>query len=65
MAEYGLRSEVSTNRDIYNYGILLLKLVIKKKKPSNIMFEIYINLHNFARMALPDYVMDIMDSTLK
>lgn len=29
------------------------------------MFEININLHNFARMALPDYVMDIVDSTFK
>ncbi|KAL9419103.1 hypothetical protein AB3S75_036953 [Citrus x aurantiifolia] len=61
--EYGLGSEVSTNGDVYSYGILMLELIIKKK-PSDIMFEGDMNLHNFARMALPDHVMDIVDSTL-
>ncbi|KDO48310.1 hypothetical protein CISIN_1g041249mg, partial [Citrus sinensis] len=61
--EYGLGSEVSTNGDVYSYGILMLELIIRKK-PSDIMFEGDMNLHNFARMALPDHVMDIVDSTL-
>ena len=63
MTEYGLGSEVSTNGDVYSYGILMLELIIRKK-PSDIMFEGDMNLHNFARMALPDHVMDIVDSTL-
>ncbi|KAK9187162.1 hypothetical protein WN944_018553 [Citrus x changshan-huyou] len=61
--EYGLGNEVSTNGDIYSYGILLLELVIRKK-PSDITFEGDMNLHNFARTALPNHVIDIVDSTL-
>ncbi|KAH9703921.1 putative LRR receptor-like serine/threonine-protein kinase [Citrus sinensis] len=61
--EYGVGCEVSTNGDVYSYGILLLELVIGKK-PIDIMFEGDINLHNFGRKALPDDVMDIVDSSL-
>ena len=63
MAEYGLGSEVSTNGDVYSYGILLLEMVTTKK-PTDVMFEGNLNLHNFARMALPDHVMDIVDPIL-
>ncbi|KAH9704660.1 putative receptor-like protein kinase [Citrus sinensis] len=61
--EYGLGSEVSINGDVYSYGILLLELVTRKK-PTDIMFEGDMNLHNFAKTALPDHVVDIVDSTL-
>ena len=63
MAEYGLGSEVSINGDVYSYGILLLELVTRKK-PTDIMFEGDMNLYNFAKTALPDHVVDIVDSTL-
>lgn len=63
MAEYGLGSEVTAKGDVYSYGILLLEMVTGKK-PTDIMFEGDLNLHNFARMALPDHVMDIVDLTL-
>ncbi|KAL9455468.1 hypothetical protein AB3S75_010815 [Citrus x aurantiifolia] len=61
--EYGLGSEVTAKGDVYSYGILLLEMVTGKK-PTDIMFEGDLNLHNFARMALPDHVMDIVDLTL-
>lgn len=59
MTEYGLGSEVLTNGDVFSYGIFMLELVIRKKKPSNIMFEGDMNLHNFVRAALPDHVVDM------
>lgn len=61
--EYGLGSEVSTNGDVYSYGILLLELVTAKK-PTDVMFEGDLNLHNFARTAFPDHVMDRVDPIL-
>ncbi|XP_031286478.1 probable LRR receptor-like serine/threonine-protein kinase At3g47570 [Pistacia vera] len=61
--EYGLGSEVSTDGDVYSYGILLLEMVTRKR-PTDLMFEGGLNLHNFAKMALPDRVMDIVDPVL-
>ena len=62
-AEYGLGNEVSTNGDVYSFGILLLEMVTRKK-PTDAMFEGDLNLHSFARMALPDQVLDIVDPML-
>ncbi|XP_030939907.1 probable LRR receptor-like serine/threonine-protein kinase At3g47570 [Quercus lobata] len=61
--EYGLGSEVSTKGDVYSYGIMLLE-VITGKRPTNSMFEGGFNLHNYASMALPDHVMEIIDPKL-
>ena len=58
MAEYGLGREVSTKGDVYSYGILLLEIIIGKR-PTNRVFEGDHNLHKFARMALPNRVMEI------
>ncbi|CAK9173573.1 unnamed protein product [Ilex paraguariensis] len=58
--EYGLGSEVSTNGDVYSYGILLLEMIIGRR-PTEPMFEGGLNLHNFAKMALPDRVPEIVE----
>lgn len=63
MTEYGLGSELSTNGDVYSYGILLLEMVTRKK-PTDLMFEGDLNLHNYARAALPNHIMDIVDPLL-
>ncbi|KAK2635519.1 hypothetical protein Ddye_030311 [Dipteronia dyeriana] len=61
--EYGLGHEVSTYGDVYSYGILLLEMVTGKK-PTDVMFEGDLTLHNFARKVLPDRVMEIVDPIL-
>nr|XP_023900158.1 receptor kinase-like protein Xa21 [Quercus suber] len=61
--EYGLGSEVSTKGDVYSYGILLLEMIIGKR-PTNSVFEGGLNLHNYASMALPNGVMEVVDPKL-
>ncbi|XP_050257239.1 receptor kinase-like protein Xa21 [Quercus robur] len=61
--EYGLGSEVSTKGDVYSYGILLLEMITGKRLTDH-MFEGGFNLHRYASMALPNCVMEIVDSKL-
>ncbi|KAH7548320.1 hypothetical protein JRO89_XS14G0101900 [Xanthoceras sorbifolium] len=60
---YGLGNEISTNGDVYSFGILLLETVTRIK-PTDVMFKGDFNLRSFARMALLDRVMDIADPML-
>ncbi|XP_059639143.1 probable LRR receptor-like serine/threonine-protein kinase At3g47570 [Cornus florida] len=55
--------EVSTEGDVYSYGILLLEM-FTGKRPTGSMFTDNFSLHNYAKMALPDGVMEIVDSLL-
>ncbi|KAM5549818.1 hypothetical protein ABKV19_000974 [Rosa sericea] len=61
--EYGMGMEVSTNGDIYSYGILLLEM-LTGKRPTDDMFKDGLNLHNFVLSALPDNVEDVCDPIL-
>ncbi|KAJ9184964.1 hypothetical protein P3X46_004648 [Hevea brasiliensis] len=60
--EYGLGSEISTRGDIYSYGILLLEMVTGKEPIDEIF--VGLNLHSFARMALCNQVLEIVDPIL-
>ncbi|XP_024018821.1 probable LRR receptor-like serine/threonine-protein kinase At3g47570 [Morus notabilis] len=61
--EYGIGSEVSTSGDVYSYGILLLEMFTGKRSTDG-MFEDDLNLHNFALMALPEHLEEILDPRL-
>ncbi|XP_059639127.1 putative receptor-like protein kinase At3g47110 [Cornus florida] len=60
--EYGMGAEVSTEGDVYSYGILLLEL-FTGKRPTDMLTHNF-SLHDFVKMALPDRVMEIADSLL-
>ncbi|XP_074293724.1 uncharacterized protein LOC141620865 [Silene latifolia] len=62
--EYGLGSEASTDGDVYSYGILLLELMTGKR-PTDNMFKEGLNLHIYAKAALPDQLMQIVDPSLQ
>ncbi|KAI5321945.1 hypothetical protein L3X38_031017 [Prunus dulcis] len=61
--EYGMGSEVSTNGEVYSFGILLLEMFVGKR-PTDDMFNGDLNLRTFVKMAFPERVMEIADSTL-
>ncbi|XP_025014368.2 probable LRR receptor-like serine/threonine-protein kinase At3g47570 [Ricinus communis] len=61
--EYGMGGQVSIFGDIYSYGILLLEM-FTGKRPTNDMFKEGLNLHKFAKSALPDGVAEILDPVL-
>ncbi|RWR91421.1 putative receptor-like protein kinase [Cinnamomum micranthum f. kanehirae] len=61
--EYGTGANPSTYEDVYSYGILLLEMVTGKR-PSDDLFKDDLGLHQFAKMALPESVMNIVDRRL-
>ncbi|KAK4579448.1 hypothetical protein RGQ29_029209 [Quercus rubra] len=61
--EYGMGGEASIEADVYSYGILLLEMFLGKR-PTDDMFKDGLNLHNFAKMALPEKLAQIVDPIL-
>ncbi|XP_050111673.1 probable LRR receptor-like serine/threonine-protein kinase At3g47570 [Malus sylvestris] len=61
--EYGMWGEVSTNGDVYSFGIMLLEM-FTGKRPTNNMFGDSLNLHNFVKMALLGRITEIADAPL-
>ncbi|MCL7042373.1 hypothetical protein MKW94_017786, partial [Papaver nudicaule] len=56
--------EVSTNGDVYSYGIMLLEM-FTGRRPTDDMFEDGLNLHSFATTSLVNNrVLQIVDPTL-
>ncbi|GKV21213.1 hypothetical protein SLEP1_g31210 [Rubroshorea leprosula] len=61
--QYGMGSEVSISGDIYSYWILVLEMMTGKK-PTDNLFQGGFNLHHYARMTLPDQIVEIVDPKL-
>ena len=56
-------NQVSTLGDIYSYGILLLEMFIGKR-PTDEIFKNGMSIHQFTAMALPEHIMDYVDSSM-
>ncbi|GMP35693.1 hypothetical protein CsSME_00008045 [Camellia sinensis var. sinensis] len=61
--KYGSEGRVSTNGDIYSYGVVLLE-TFTRKKPINEMFSGEINLRQWVSASLPNKIMEIVDGGL-
>ncbi|OWM83861.1 hypothetical protein CDL15_Pgr004292 [Punica granatum] len=61
--EYGAGARVSTDGDVYSYGILILEM-FTGKRPTDDMFIDGLNLHSFAKAAFPKQVLQIIDPVL-
>ena len=54
---------VSTQGDVYSYGIFVLEM-FTRKRPADKMFKDGFNLHNFVNMGLPEKLVQIVDPNL-
>ncbi|KAK2641306.1 hypothetical protein Ddye_023069 [Dipteronia dyeriana] len=61
--EYGMGSQVSIPGDVYSFGIFLLEMFMGKR-PTDSMFINELTLHDFAKMSLPERVMEIVEPSL-
>ncbi|KAK2657053.1 hypothetical protein Ddye_010105 [Dipteronia dyeriana] len=61
--EYAVTGEVSTSGDVYSFGILLLEM-FTGRRPIDDMFSEGLSLHNFAKAAIPDQVIEIVEPTI-
>ncbi|KAL5719950.1 non-specific serine/threonine protein kinase [Ranunculus cassubicifolius] len=58
--EYGAGAKVSTQGDVYSFGILLLEM-FTAKRPTDPIFKDGLTLHEYSQLALPERVMEIID----
>ncbi|KAK3419976.1 hypothetical protein EUGRSUZ_G00752 [Eucalyptus grandis] len=61
--EYGMGSAVSTEGDVYSFGVLILEM-FTGKRPIDDMFEDGLDLHRFTKAALADRVEKAIDPIL-
>ncbi|XAR62455.1 Non-specific serine/threonine protein kinase [Bertholletia excelsa] len=61
--EYGFGNKVSTQGDVYSFGILLLE-IFTAKKPTDEMFNEVLNLNKFAAAVEHNQVSNIVDAKL-
>lgn len=58
--EYGMSDQVSTQGDVYSYGVLLLEL-LTGNRPTDDMFKDGMVLRKFVEMAFPERILEIVD----
>ncbi|KAK3419909.1 hypothetical protein EUGRSUZ_G00672 [Eucalyptus grandis] len=61
--EYDKGSAISTQGDVYSFGVLILEM-FTSKRPTNDMFENGLDIHHFAKVALADQVEKAIDLVL-
>ncbi|KAI9108123.1 hypothetical protein K1719_020996 [Acacia pycnantha] len=61
--EYGISSVVSTQGDVYSFGILILEM-LTGRRPTDLMFRDGHILHSYAKVAFPNNLVEILDTTL-
>ena len=60
ITEYGFGSKLSTEGDVYSYGIIILEM-LTGKRPTHEMFTDGLNLHKFVEQAFPQKLTEVLD----
>ncbi|XP_078174753.1 uncharacterized protein LOC144568319 isoform X2 [Carex rostrata] len=58
--EYALGSTISTQGDVYSFGIVLLEM-LTGKRPTDAMFKDGSNIHAYVSSAFPENIIEILD----
>ncbi|TVT96651.1 hypothetical protein EJB05_58121, partial [Eragrostis curvula] len=58
--EYGLGCKLSTEGDVYSYGIIILEM-LTGRRPTDAMFTNDLNLHKFVEKAFPENIDEVLD----
>jgi len=61
--EYGFGSKISTEGDVYSYGIIILE-ILTGKRPTDEMFNDGLSLYKFVKQSFPQNIGDILDPTI-
>ncbi|KAH6821948.1 hypothetical protein C2S53_018156 [Perilla frutescens var. hirtella] len=61
--EYATNNFISSQGDMYSYGILLLEM-FTNKRPTEEEFYDHINLHSFVSNAFPNHILKIVDQDI-
>lgn len=58
--EYGFGSKISTEGDVFSYGIIILEM-LTGKRPTDEMFKDGLNLYKFVEKSFPHKIEEILD----
>ncbi|CAM0877116.1 unnamed protein product [Alopecurus aequalis] len=61
--EYGMGTEISTEGDVYSYGVLLLEM-LTGRRPTDTFFDDATSLPKYVEMAGPGNLLEIMDANI-
>jgi serine/threonine protein kinase len=63
IAEYGIGCKLSTEGDVYSYGIIILEM-LTGKRPTDEMFSNGLTLHKFVEKAFPQEIHEVLDPSI-
>jgi len=58
--EYGFGSKISTEGDVYSYGVIILEM-LTGKRPTDEMFKDGLSLYKFVETSFPEKICEILD----
>ncbi|KAI5015909.1 hypothetical protein ZWY2020_059469 [Hordeum vulgare] len=61
--EYGFGSKISTEGDVYSYGVIILEM-LTGRRPTDEMFKDGMSLYTFVEKSFPEKICEILDTRM-